>query len=213
MLTSEVRLNSWMESAKVQSTGSGSVCAPSFQAQQMLCFQFEEPGMGFPGLSCRLMVYGATRLAGLEVLHLPPQLLHLGGGSYFHIIAERNEGQYWNALFFISPLLMCGAMKTHSHLYRNIMFVQLANVCIHKNGNQLNLGFSGFWPENWKSNTAHRSASVLPTGTKVISASERQGGVLHQPTVSGNNLCSRQTLSLVSLHLPACSVNRALVSY
>lgn len=61
----------------------------------MLCFRFKEPGMGFPRLPCRLMVYGATRLAGLEALHLPPQLQHLGGGSYFHIIAgKKNEGQY-----------------------------------------------------------------------------------------------------------------------
>lgn len=88
------------------------------------------------------MVYGATRLAGLEALHLPPQLQHLGGGSYFHIIAgKKNEGQYWNALFLISPLLVHGAMKTHCNLYSNVRFVQLANLHIHKNGNQLNLGF------------------------------------------------------------------------
>lgn len=32
-------------------------------------------------------------------------------------------------------------MKTHCNLYSNIRFVQLANLHIHKNGNQLNLGF------------------------------------------------------------------------
>lgn len=108
---------------------------------------------------------------------------------------------------------MHGAMKTHS-LYSNIMFVQLANLYIHKNGNQLNLSFLVTFLA-WKLEEEHSSyiASVLPTGTKVISASGRRGGVLHQPTVSGNNLRSRQTLLLVSLHLPACSANRALVSY